>query len=83
METGYRTLPFPFEEIPAPAFRMEAHWSLPQLMGYLRSWSATSRYIAENGSDPVAALELELLLLWGDATIPRKITWPLSIRAGR
>lgn len=83
VETGYRTLPFPFEENPAPAFRMEAHWSLPQLAGYLRSWSATSRYITENGDDPIEALEQALLPLWGDPGTLRKITWPLSIRAGR
>src|SRR5215831_11189530 len=33
-ETGYRTSAFPFCEITPPSFRMEAHWTLSQLLGY-------------------------------------------------
>jgi SAM-dependent methyltransferase len=83
VESGYRTLAFPFEEIEAPAFAMQAEWSLGELLGYLRSWSATGRYIATRGSDPVAALERELAPLWGDGGARRRIAWPLSLRVGR
>lgn len=83
VETGYRLLPFPFTEITAPSFAMEALWSLPQLLGYFRSWSATGRYIAERGSDPVTALEQQLARHWGDATLHRQVTWPLSLRVAR
>ena len=30
---GYRTIPFPFEEIAAPAFRMTHEWNMDQLRG--------------------------------------------------
>jgi SAM-dependent methyltransferase len=83
VEAGYRTLPFPFEEIAAPPFSMEAFWTLPQLLGYFRSWSATGRYSAAYGCDPVASLEEQLASLWGDAMQRRHIAWPLSLRAGR
>jgi len=30
VEKGYRTIPFPFAELSAPAFRMETRWTLDQ-----------------------------------------------------
>lgn len=83
VETGYRTLPFPFVELAAPPFELEAHWSLAELLGYLRTWSATARYVSLHGHDPVADLAAEVAAHWGDPACPRRITWPLSVRAGR
>ena len=82
VETGYRTLAFPFREFEPPAFQMEAHWTLDQLLGYFRTWSATSRYIAANKSDPVDPLRAELEPLWGPPENLRLITWPLTLRVG-
>ena len=83
VETGYRTLPFPFDELPAPNFDLVASWPLPELLGYVRTWSATSRYRAARGHDPVVLLERELAPLWGSADEARRITWPLALRVGR
>jgi ubiquinone/menaquinone biosynthesis C-methylase UbiE len=83
VEEGYRTIPFPFAEVPAPAFAMRTQWSLPQLLGYFRSWSATARYLAARGHDPVEALEQKLQPAWGDPACVREITWPLVLRIGR
>ena len=35
VEDGYRTLPFPFDELAAPEFEMVHSWNLEHLMGYL------------------------------------------------
>jgi SAM-dependent methyltransferase len=83
VESGYWTLPFPFQEIPAPCFSMEMHWTLPELLGYLRSWSATSRYTDDRGHDPVELLELQIKPLWGSLGKRRRVSWPLSFRVGR
>jgi len=83
VENGYRSLPFPFAEIAAPHFSMEARWALSELLGYMRSWSATGRFIAANGYDPVIPLEKELAPQWGAPDGRRKIEWPLSLRVGR
>jgi SAM-dependent methyltransferase len=83
VENGYRALPFPFAEIAAPPFAMAAVWTLPQLLGYFRSWSATGRFIAANGDDPVAALEEQLAPQWGESGRGRQVTWPLALRVGR
>lgn len=83
VEDGYRSLPFPFTQIEAPALAMQALWTLPQLLGYFRSWSATGRYLAQKGQDPMAVLEKQLAPLWGHSGQPRLIRWPLSLRVGR
>jgi SAM-dependent methyltransferase len=83
IETGYSDIPFPFDPIASPPFALRADWPLARLAGYLRSWSATSRYTAANGVDPVVALEAALAPLWRDVTAARRFEWPLSLRAGR
>jgi SAM-dependent methyltransferase len=83
VDTGYRDLPFPFIELDAPRLQMEQRWPLPHLAGYLRSWSATVRFIERNGHDPVDELISRLEPLWGAPSQPRVIAWPLSLRVGR
>ena len=83
VESGYLTLPFPFAEIAPPPFSMQVQWTLAELLGYVRTWSATQRYKEELGRDPVEQLELRLAPVWGDRLTRRMIAWPLSLRVGR
>jgi SAM-dependent methyltransferase len=83
VESGYRTLPFPFPELEPQSFAMEARWSLPQLLGYLRTWSATQRFRDRHGRDPVDPLSRDIEPFWGAPTSARRIRWPLSLRVGR
>jgi SAM-dependent methyltransferase len=83
VEDRYRGLAFPFAEIASPSFNMEEHWERAHLLGYLRTWSATGRYVEDKGVDPVAALEKRFEPLWADGHTVRKVTWPLALRAGR
>lgn len=78
----YRTIPFPFERIDAPRMELVHHWTPAQVAGYLRSMSATARYVQANGRTPVPDFENELAALWPDGA-PRRIAWPLVILAGR
>lgn len=82
VETGYRTIEFPFEEVAVPAFTMTADWPLARLIGYFASWSATGRYRQARGEDPVAALAERLAEAWGDPATERTVTWPLALRVG-
>ena|SRR5579872_6637822 len=83
VEDGYRQLAFPFEELTPPAFAMHVQWNRPQLLGYMRTWSATARYVDKTGLDPVVELEERLDPLWKDSDSLRRVTWPLSLRVGR
>jgi ubiquinone/menaquinone biosynthesis C-methylase UbiE len=83
VEEGYRTIPFPLAEIPAPRFRMETQWTLDQLLGYFSTWSATNRYIKSTGRNPLESLSAELSSVWGVAGSGRLVVWPLTLRVGR
>lgn len=83
IEAGYRTLPFPFEEIAAPPFAMRVDWNLAQYLGYLRSWSATQRYQKDRGEDPVALVESSMRAAWGDPSAVRAVQWDFHLRCGR
>jgi len=80
---GYRTVPFPFDPIEAPPFTLTRDWTLAELSGYLRSWSATARYVSEHGTDPVVEFERSVATRWGDPTRPRRVSWPLVVLVGR
>jgi hypothetical protein len=62
---------------------MQQRWTLPRLMGYVRTWSATKRYIEQHGSDPVVELEAQVQPLWGPPQSERLVSWPLALRTGR
>ena len=78
----FEELPFPFSEIQAPSFEMIGQWNLEHLVGYLRSWSATQRFIAANKRDPLEAIADDLRAAWGDPGQMRKVVWPLILRVG-
>ncbi len=73
-------LPFPFQEIDPPTFEMRAYWNLDHLIGYLRTWSSTQRFIAERGSDPLEQIIDELYSVWVSSEQTRKVVWPLTLR---
>jgi len=83
VDSEYRTIDFPFAEIEPSAFEMEAQWTLPGLLGYIGTWSATTRFRAVRAHDPLADLATELERFWGVLEAPRRIGWPLSMRVGR
>ncbi len=83
VDQGYRSIEFPFEEVFAPTFVMEKAWTLSDLAAYLRTWSATRRYFASQGRDPVSLVEPELAAAWGNPGNPRPVTWTLDLRVGR
>ena len=83
VEDRYRRIPFPFDEPVVPEFSMEADWTLDDLLGYVGTWSAVSRYRSRVGTDPVPMLAQHLEPRWGGRDAPRRIRWPLAVRAGR
>jgi SAM-dependent methyltransferase len=82
VEQGYRTLPFPWRELPAPAFVLETDWELGQVMGYLATWSSVQRYKERTGADPLPALEPRLAALW-PRSVALRLRWPIHLRIGR
>jgi ubiquinone/menaquinone biosynthesis C-methylase UbiE len=79
----FANLPFPFHEIDAPQFEMTVQWNLDHLLGYLRTWSSTQRFIAAKGSNPLEQIMDELRSAWGKREQTRSVTWPLIVRVAR
>lgn len=83
IESGYRTLSFPFTPVSLPAFGMHAEWTADELLAYLGTWSATKRFEAHHGRDPRDEIAEPLVNAWGSRHLRRRIEWPLSFLAGR
>jgi hypothetical protein len=82
IEDNYRTLPFPFEEIDAPAFEAAYEWDAERYIGFLRSWSPVQQYITEHGKDPVDQVAEDLRKAWPDQA-GISIRFPVLLRLGR
>ncbi len=83
IDDGYRTIPFPFPEIAAPAMELSADWDLGHLLGYFGTWSAVKEYRRTGAGDPLPALRQALARYWGDPQQRRRVRWPLYLRVGR
>jgi SAM-dependent methyltransferase len=79
---NFTDIPFPFHKIDPPKFEMAVHWDLDHLVGYLRTWSATQRFIAAKGTDPLDQIIDELRRAWGNPQQARSVIWPLTLRVG-
>ena len=82
VEAGYRNLPFPLEELPAPRFALLADWPLERMLGYVGTWSAVGRYRAVEGRDPLPLIAAALAPFWAAGGV-RRVTWQIHLRLGR
>lgn len=80
VEGGYRDITFPFEEKCPPKFNMQLDWDLPQLLGYLSTWSAVKKYEKETGKNPLNNIRQKLNNLWIKPENILKVKWPLTIK---
>jgi ubiquinone/menaquinone biosynthesis C-methylase UbiE len=83
VERGYADLPFPFEQIIPPHFKIQQEYSFDQLLGYMNSWSALQRFIHKKGYNPLIDFEPKLLNAWGKRSILRLVTWDLVLKVGK
>ena len=79
VEEQYQSVDFPFTRVRNPPdFNLSKRWTVDQFLAYLRSWSATQRYMAEQGSDPVAEVEQAVRKGWGES-LEKAVQWPLTL----
>lgn len=83
VDDGYRSLPFPFEDLPTPSFEIQRDWGLADLIGYVGTWSAVWALERAQGQGPFATFRRELATAWGPAAAVRPLRWPLTLRVGR
>ena len=82
VDDHYRTVPFPYDQLPAKEFFIEQKWSLQEMLGYLNTWSSVQRFIKAKKVNPVDPLETELQKSWpsNSAVVFR---FPLFLRIGK
>lgn len=83
VENGYENIPFPFHKLQGPSFHMSAKWTIKQLIGYISTWSAVTRYRDYKGNDPIESIEKELTKSWDISSDFMEVYWPLSILIGK
>jgi len=81
VEGLYESIASPLPEIPSEQFSMRVSWTVDDALDYVRTWSATRRYIADKDADPAAIYADELRAAWGDGR--RTVTWPITLRVCR
>ena len=82
VNNGYRDLVMPWPAVEPPAIDMTARWTRDELVGYITTWSATSRLVAAVGEGPLDDLRRRLAAVWPDGE-PREVHWPLTIKLAR
>lgn len=83
LDEGYTKIPFLYPRLETPAFKMQCHWQLQQLMGYLNTWSAVKAYQQKHGENPVEIMQDEIIRAWGDVDRSRDVYWPLILYVGQ
>ena len=81
VDENYRTLYFPFAEIECPVFEIRNEWTMEELEGYLNTWSALQKFMAENNYNPVPELMKKIQPYWTGNTMP--VVFPVHMRMGR
>ncbi|MEO8025117.1 MAG: class I SAM-dependent methyltransferase [Bryobacteraceae bacterium] len=82
VETGYRTIEFPFDELQAPDVAISLDWTLEDLLAYVSTWSATKNYLRHSDGSLLTQFADQLVASWPDG-VRRQITMPIFVRAGR
>lgn len=83
VEEEYKTIPFPFDELPSPRFEMRANWNLSEMLGYVETWSAVGELVKAKGRAEVDSFRTQMAKAWGEPDLRKIIHWPLSMRLGR
>lgn len=81
VEREYADLPFPFARIPAPRLDITVSWTVDQMLGYIRTWSAVRAMEKAHGPAAAERFATELRHVWDRG--PRTVCWPIVILAGR
>lgn len=83
IDNAYAGFAWPFTPVDVPVFALRAQWTLPRLLGYFSSYSASKRCREATGCDPVAAHASAFSAAWGDPGVARPMRWPLFVHARR
>jgi len=79
----YKDAYFGFDELPVTeSFKMQTHWNIDQMEGYINTWSAIKKFIKVNNFNPVPELIETIRTVWGNEK-ELEFNFPLALRIGR
>jgi SAM-dependent methyltransferase len=81
LDEGYRTIPFPFQELELPHYSSSYTWAPDELLHYLNTWSAVKHYEKKQGHNPVQQMEKQLCDAFEGQTIT--VTFDILTRVGK
>lgn len=79
IDRRYADIDFPFQEIQCPEFEMVNEYDAQDILGYLRTWSAVSKYRQQLNTDPVQKIEADIIAICGGRKV--RCRTPLFMRA--
>lgn len=83
VDNHYANLAFPYRRIEFTPPPMIMHYTLEQLLGYLRTWSGVQRYLKDQGHDPVSLFVDDFTAAWPGASVnPTPFTFDLTVLVG-
>lgn len=79
IEDEYASFHFPFTAVDHQHFTLKLDWTAEHYIGYLRSWSATQKFINENSFDPLTDFSMELTRFWKNAEV-KTVHFPIFLK---
>lgn len=81
VDEEYRSIPFPFNKMKTPDFKIEYEWTIDELEGYFNTWSALQKFMAVKKYNPVNELMEKIKPLW--KTKKMRIVFPIHLLLGQ
>lgn len=82
IDNHYQGIPFPFEQISTPDFKITRNYTLHDLCQYLNTWSAVQAYNRINKTDLINSCEPQLKDAWGFKE-QQEAKWDMFLLAGK
>jgi len=83
IDEEYRTIQFPYPELPGRRFEFPVEWNLDHLEGYLRSWSSVVNFQKAHNRNPVDEYLPQLTQAWPVGSDKLIFRFPIFLRLGR
>ncbi len=82
VDEQYQTIPFYMNEVTRTIIPMQKQWTLTHFEGYLNTWSAIQKMIAQTGQNPIPQLIQQLQPLWGLDEV-KEVSFPVYLVVGK
>lgn len=82
IDDHYQTIPFPYDPLPSKEFSILKQFNRDELIGFFTSWSATQKYLHDQGHPATDVIKEQLEGLWPENE-ERTFRYPVYLKLGR